>query len=226
MSQEAADTPQQTERRDVRQHSRWRRLREDLAGRTKDILSIKVLLILLVVAVAFWYVFRDSGQTYYFDAISVPKELQDQGITAAYLTARISEKLTSIERSVANASPKDSILLSKDEAEPPEIEIPATHVSLRTVTRELQRWMKREPTRINAEVVVPGAATLSSDGKGRGTGEPLELTFLILRAEGPLVGARVRVDGSDVDGLIDASALAILKVINPYLHLCLYGRSC
>jgi tetratricopeptide (TPR) repeat protein len=178
-------------------------------------LSAKLFAVLLIMAAAAFAVYRDDREVVLIDPFSVPKSLEERGITAAYLSAGISDALSALEAGIASSARKDTVLLSKDEALAPDIEIPSTGLSLRTVHTFFRRWMNREPAHISGEVV-----TIPPDSQGE-RAAATEITFRVVRPGRPAIAARVRLARTDPEAMVQESAKAILKAINPH-QFCAY----
>src|SRR5713101_6810424 len=79
------------------------------------------------------------------DPVSVPKAFEEQGFTGQVVAAEIADKTASIEEAVNTAAaPKGQLRLASDSSAP-DIEVPETKLSVRSITQLLQVFLHRQP---------------------------------------------------------------------------------
>lgn len=199
----------QIRRRPVWQRPFLSRVGANLRKTLRDAVNAKVLVSLVVFAIVGILVYREDRERLLLEPFSVPKALEERGITPAYVTDGIFAELRSMEERIETGARKDTILLSADEAAVPDIEIPATGFSLRAAVGIARRLLRREPARLRGEIVTFPSAT------------EVEISFRVSGLGRRSKSGVVRVASSDPHEMVQSPARAILKAINPYLF-CAY----
>jgi tetratricopeptide (TPR) repeat protein len=186
----------------------WSRIREN-----------PLRLLLAVIAVPFiWYVYTEATrEVIVIEAVSVPKPYEELGFTSAVMTLRIAEKLQQIEQSTNSRSKKDQLIQSTD-TDVPDIEVPATTLSLKTIVQLVQQVLHHEPERVRGEITWPRAQT-----DNPATGGSVAVWYHIYNGSHLRRAEKEDIHTRDPDEVVQQYAEGLLKRLNPYLWVLYLG---
>jgi tetratricopeptide (TPR) repeat protein len=154
------------------------------------------------------------------DPIAVPKRYAEAGLTPEVVADRIRDTLRQIEADVKeDAALHDRIALRNDEAESmPDIAIPGTSNTLRTVVEMTRELFGIYPKHVSGEIIQP--LSLSQNGVTR-------ISIVIRVTQGQNQSQPIKLDSlesGDTDLLARSAAEMILRRVNPIL-LAVYSLS-
>src|SRR5713101_2041194 len=112
------------------------------------------------------------------DPVSVPKLLEEQGFTGQVVAAEIADQTASMEEAIKTAAPRGQLRLASDSSIP-DIEVPETKLSIRSIVQLLQVVLHRPPPRLHADIVclVPGCTNINLAAPGGVPSERLEVVY-------------------------------------------------
>jgi hypothetical protein len=132
--------------------SMWRRLRGHAAGLARTLSwkgALWGLLLLVVLVVTLREAFRSTTLV---DPFIVPKSLTEQGYAPQAVANQVVDKIHRICLAVHTRAAKGQVGLSTEGALP-DIEVPETKISLRTMIQFLQELHNQEPLHVTGEIV-------------------------------------------------------------------------
>jgi tetratricopeptide (TPR) repeat protein len=177
----------------------------------KELTPIRILLTVLFVPLA-WYVYTEASRdVIVVESVSVPKAYEERGFTSAVITLRIAERLQQLEQGIDTYSQRDRLLQSGD-SYVPDIEVPATKLSLQTLVQFAQQALHHEPEHIRGEITWPWSDAPKGNGK-----ESAVLWYHLYQGQHLLWAEKEAVGTRDPDQVVQQYAEGLLKRINPYL---------
>ncbi len=202
-------------RRPIWQPSKFERLRRAVSANLKiwwkNLLA--ALLLLFFAAVVLPELLRPVVLV---DPLSVPKLLEEQGLTGQVVAAEVADRIASMEEAVETLAPKDQLRLSSDSSVP-DVEVPETKLSVRSVVQLLQVFLHRQPPHIHADIVclMPGCAGAGPAASGDAPSERLEVIYRFSDGKALFVHKRFR--AIDVDDAVAKLSKLVLSQVNPYV---------
>ncbi len=199
-------------RRPVWQPSKFERLRRAFSANVhvswKHLLA--ALLLLFFAGVILPELFRP---VVLIDPISVPKLLEERGLTAQVVADEVAERTASM----AMATRAAPIRLASDSSLPEEVEVPATKLSLRSVVQLLQVFLHRQPPHIHADIVclMPGCTAASPATSGAAPSERLDVIYRF--TDGKALPVHNRFRATDIDDAVAQLSRLALTNVNPYV---------
>jgi tetratricopeptide (TPR) repeat protein len=150
------------------------------------------------------------------DPLSVPKLLEEQGLTGQVVAAEVADRIASMEEAVESLAPKDQLRLSSDSSVP-DVEVPETKLSVRSVIQLLQVVLHRQPPHIHADIVclMPGCTGTSPPTPGAAPSERLEVIYRFTDGKALFVHKRFR--AIDIDDAVAKLSKLVLSQVNPYV---------
>jgi Tfp pilus assembly protein PilF len=169
--------------------------------------SFKSLVLAAIIISSVAYLLWDGTRHYVvLDPIVVPKQFADAGLTSEVMTQRVREKLEEIQGTDESASSSRDQLSMQADRDVPDIEIPETKLSLRSLSDVLQKFLNNEPKHLSGEIT-----SLASSGK-------MEIRSRVLRSGEPVQAAPPReLDTTDVDRITEMLARDLAELTDPYL---------
>jgi tetratricopeptide (TPR) repeat protein len=177
----------------------------------KEITPLRILLAFLFIPIA-WYVYTEAVRdVIVVESVSVPKAYEERGFTSAVMTLRIAERLQQLEQSLETHSQRDRLMQSGN-SDVPNIEVPATKLSLQTLVQFTQQTLHHEPEHIRGEITWPWSEALNGDRK-----EGAVLWYHIYQGQQLRWADRENIGTRDPDEVVQQYAEGLLKRLNPYL---------
>jgi superkiller protein 3 len=147
------------------------------------------------------------------DPITVPKQLEDAGLTPVVMADRVGDRMARIEIDTRTIMRKDK-LTSVDNQEPtPDFEIPGTNLGLRTVIGTMRSIFGIYPKHISGDIVLP----VRIGSQSGGASDKATVTICVIQARNRSQPTSVAVPANDPDALIEGTAEIALEQINPYI---------
>lgn len=166
--------------------------------------------LILVIPIAVYLYSEIGSAVLVIEPLSLPKSLQDRGLTPDVMAGRIGNAINDIETLTRVHTPRNEALKLSDIEPAPEIEIPGLKMSLQNGIDLVRRFLGNKSVHIRGDVEILNASDPDHPGDAvvtlyisRGEGRPKPLTFLA--------------KDSDEKKIIEGAAKAILDRINPYL---------
>jgi tetratricopeptide (TPR) repeat protein len=198
-------------RRPVWQPHPWLRFAAPLRRYGREI-TIKRLAIALALAVFIAYIDREVlNDALIIEAFSVPKRYEETGLTSEGISSRIGDALNRMYLSTRTSMHKDRLQLGADQAASPDVEVPGTKLSLRTIVEIVRQLLGADSRHVRGEIAFPLTADLHPSDRD------VEITFRIIQGKNRTVLSKVRAPANDPDMVAQRVAESILRNINPYI---------
>jgi Tfp pilus assembly protein PilF len=196
-------------RRPIWQPSRISRLRSLLVASLRAI-SLKRLVLFVLTAPVLVYIYREvTRDVLVIEPFSVPKDLEEAGLTSEVVAHRIGSEIRQIEMDARTSMKRDSLMSMRDENPPVDIEIPGIKLGTRTLIEAFRNVAGIYPRQISGDVTILPAPV-------SGRRKMILSTYL---SQGGLKGGRTTfasdVDIAGFDVLIRETATEIIQQINP-----------
>lgn len=161
---------------------------------------------------AIWYVSRElQRDVLVVDPIAVPKDFEDNGLTADVMSNRMCDALRRVESATKAKMKMDNPASSHDQGATPEIEIPGTKLTIKTVIDVIRRLSNKYPKHVTGDIA------FAQPRKGI-PNEQIIGTVYITQGEIRGIGKSYVGDETKVDLLLENMAEAVLSQVNPYLY--------
>ena len=181
-------------RADLR-HRGWQIIGERVGAILKIMTAVVGALVLIGITAFLWSAHRASGMV--MDPFSVPPAMASQGLSGPVVAQQLLDKIAALESGTQSARAASSYENSLSDSKG--VVVPYTGVSLGELRREARDWLGSENHVSGDLVQLPG---------GR-----IAISFRTLGQSG-----RVEGDQSDLNALLDQTALAVFQATQPYRH--------
>ncbi len=174
--------------------------------RSRWLLALSLVLGLIVLAEAL-------RKTVVIDAISVPKQLDDAGYKPDVISAEIRDKSTEIEGAIIGTQAHTDNLNVR-EAELPDIEVPTTKLSIRSIIQLVQFLTGYESLHLSGELIClrPDCSATDKDVE-----KARRFDVISRVTDGSKTVHRKRFQARDVDDAVEQLSEELLSQVNPYL---------
>ncbi|MBV9301681.1 MAG: tetratricopeptide repeat protein [Acidobacteriaceae bacterium] len=165
-----------------------------------------------------WYVFTEARRdVIIIEVISVPKKYEELGFTSAVMTLRVVEQLQQLEQAVESRSTKDRLAQNAD-IDVPDIEVPETKLSLKTIVQLVQQALHDEPQHVRGEITRPW------EQNDYATTDSVIVSYHIYKGSEFLRADEEEFHTQVPEKVVQQYAQGLLKRLNPYLWV-VYLRS-
>lgn len=152
-------------------------------------------------------------KTVVIEAISVPKQLDDAGYKPDVISAEIRDKSAEIESAIIGTQAhKDNLDVREEKL--PDIEVPETKLSIRSIIQLVQYFTGKEPLHLSGELICLKPDCSSTDNNVQ-KAPRFEVVSRI--TDGNTIVHRNRFQAYEVDDAVEQLSEELLSVVNPYL---------
>src|SRR4029077_8137732 len=145
------------------------------------------------------------------DPFSVPKRIEESGLTPDVVSNRIGDAFHQMESNAQTQLKKDNLTLLRDEGSMPDVEIPGTKLSLKTMVEVTRAILGIHPKHVSGDIVA------LTNGESSTTKPKLKITVYFTQKGSRTQAGSLMINTDDVDKLAQAGAEIILEQIDPYI---------
>jgi hypothetical protein len=204
-----ASSPRRSPFRQPGKIARLRRVIEDVWAQTRVVGVVLAGFALLLVA---WYVYAEvTRDVVIIDPFSVPKRLEEKGLTGEAMANKIGDSLQKIESLTHTRMKKDNLCALHDDASPPDVEVLGTKLSLKTIVEITRNIFGVFPKHVGGDVLAAGTDLSNPE-------QPTaKVTVNVYVRQGRNRSPVIPIDASadDLPDLARRTAEAALRQVNP-----------
>ena len=178
----------------------------------------RVLAILLAIVGAIYSYRQLTRDTLIIEPISVPKQYADMGITGEVMAKHIRDALGEIEATPQISVRKDVLAMWSEETSTPDVEVPGTKLTLKTVVEMVRAMIPilPQPRNVTGEITLRTRKD-SDREKILSSENEIQITLRIKRGESAGEPIKFSLQTNDSEAVARSVAEAIVRRVNPYL---------
>jgi tetratricopeptide (TPR) repeat protein len=142
------------------------------------------------------------------EPFSVPKQLEENGITPEVVAKRVGVAMSKIEIDAQTRMKKDNLTSLHDEG--PDVEMPGTRLSLKTLVEITRNILGTYQTHISGDIVAQATTETSKSPQ-------VTVTVYITKGKNRISAGWLVANSNDFDSLARETAEMILQQVNPFI---------
>jgi len=171
------------------------------------------------------YVFKEVNRDVLIvDPFTVPKSLEETGLSSVVMANRIGGALRHIEAAAQTQMKKDNLTSSVDEGSIPDVEIPGTKLGLKALVDTTRAVLEIYPKHVSGDIVTVQAISTDDAPIAR---PRVMVTVYVTQGRSRSSGSSFTASADSVEALAQSTAEVILENVNPYVlavHRCSHNE--
>jgi tetratricopeptide (TPR) repeat protein len=189
---------------------KWKGIWTSIEKRLSILTLFKGLGLIATFAVIIRVLVLSFSPTIQLDPFVVPADLEKAGFSSQAFTNELVDQIAALKDEANTFAEKDTVLLDS-QSELPDIQIPASTLSLRSIVQFVQEFVRFQPSRVGGEVTL-NPWVRSPDG----VSQTLKITIRVQRGDDRVVSQLYLMPNDPVNAVAQ-SAAEIIKMVDPYL---------